>query len=186
MFPRAEDPRDVADLFSGEDLDEIRYMLNRARRIGSASREFEIEAAGKILHLAVTVSAIERPSRNGSGPALGFVVVLEDTTELLHAQKSAAWNEVARRVAHEIKNPLTPIALSAERMERLLDRMDDEPDADKRAQMRERFTQSTQTIGREVETLRRLVDEFSQMARFPKANPQKADLKAGSKGLRCA
>jgi nitrogen fixation/metabolism regulation signal transduction histidine kinase len=106
------------------------------------------------------------------------VVVLEDTTELLRAQKSAAWNEVARRVAHEIKNPLTPIALSAERMERLLDRMDEESDAEKRAQMRERFTQSAHTIGREVETLRRLVDEFSQMARFPKANPQKADLNA--------
>ena len=178
MFRRADEPRNITDLFTGEDLAEIRYMLNRARRIGSASREFQIEFAGKILHLAVTVSAIKRPSRNGSGPAPGYVVVLEDTTELLRAQKSAAWNEVARRVAHEIKNPLTPIALSAERMERLLDRMDEESDAEKRAQMRERFTQSAHTIGREVETLRRLVDEFSQMARFPKANPQKADLNA--------
>ncbi|MEZ5396945.1 MAG: ATP-binding protein [Bryobacterales bacterium] len=176
MFRRSDEPRNIADLFEGEDLEEIRYMLNRARRIGSAAREFEVEAAGKILHLAVAVSAIERPGRNGAPPARGFVVVIEDTTDLLRAQKSAAWNEVARRVAHEIKNPLTPIALSAERMERLLDRMDDEPDANKRAQMRERFTQSTRTIAREVETLRRLVDEFSQMARFPKADPRKADL----------
>ncbi len=176
MFRRTDEARNITDLFQGEDLEEIRYMLNRARRIGSASREFRIESAGRILHLAVTVSAIERPSRNGSAPALGFVVVLEDTTDLLHAQKAAAWTEVARRVAHEIKNPLTPIALSAERMERLLDRMDEETDAQKRSQMRERFLQSTRTIGREVETLRRLVDEFSQMARFPKASPQKADL----------
>ena len=176
MFDRGNEPGDIAELFAGEDLDEIRYMLKRARRIGLALREFEIEAAGKIRHLAVTISAIERPGRDGAPPALGFVVVIEDTTELLHAQKSAAWNEVARRVAHEIKNPLTPIALSAERMERLLDRLDEEPDAAKRAQIRERFTASTRTISREVETLRQLVDEFAQMARFPKASPQKADL----------
>jgi PAS domain S-box-containing protein len=176
IFQRSLDPHDIADLFAGEDLEEIRYMINRARRIGTATREFQIESAGKILHLAVSVSAIERPGRNGAGPGLGFVVVLEDATELLRAQKSAAWNEVARRVAHEIKNPLTPIALSAERMERLLDRMEEEGDAEKRAQLKERFSQAARTIGSEVETLRRLVDEFSQMARFPKANPQKADL----------
>ena len=176
IFQRSLDPHDIADLFTGEDLEEIRYMINRARRIGTATREFQIETAGKILHLAVSVSAIERPGRNGSDPGLGFVVVLEDATELLRAQKSAAWNEVARRVAHEIKNPLTPIALSAERMERLLDRMEEEADLEKRAQLKERFSQSARTIGSEVETLRRLVDEFSQMARFPKASPQKADL----------
>ena len=176
IFGLSRDAHAIADLFAGEDLEEIHYMLNRARRIGTASREFQIESAGKILHLAVAVSAIERPGRNGSAPGLGFVVVLEDATELLRAQKFAAWNEVARRVAHEIKNPLTPIALSAERMERLLDRMDDEPDPDKRAQLRDRFHQSARTIGREVETLRRLVDEFAQMARFPKANPRKADI----------
>ena len=178
MFHRDEDPQNISDLFTGEDLDEIRYMLNRARRIGLASREFALEAAGKIRRLAVTVSATERPGRDGEPPAPGYVVVIEDTTELLHAQKSAAWNEVARRVAHEIKNPLTPIALSAERMERLLDRLGREPDAAKRAEIRERFSQSTRTIAREVETLRQLVDEFAQMARFPKANPQKADLNA--------
>ncbi len=176
MFHLSEEPRRVEQLFSGEDLEEIRYMLNRARRMGLVSREFKIEAAGKIRHLAVTVSTTERPSRAGLPPEPGFVVVIEDTTELLHAQKSAAWNEVARRVAHEIKNPLTPIALSAERMERLLDRMEAEPDRSARAHMRERFTQSAEMITREVETLRQLVDEFSQMARFPKANPQKADL----------
>ena len=70
------------------------------------------------MHLGVTVSALEREEPVASEPA-GFVIVLEDTTELLRAQKSAAWKEVARRVAHEIKNPLTPIALSAERMSRL-------------------------------------------------------------------
>ena len=70
------------------------------------------------LHLAVTVSALEEKLTSG------FVIVLEDTSELLRAQKAAAWHEVARRVAHEIKNPLTPIALSAERIGRQLDRLD--------------------------------------------------------------
>ena len=70
------------------------------------------------MNLAVTVSALEEKLTSG------FVLVLEDTSELLRAQKAAAWHEVARRVAHEIKNPLTPMALSAERIGRQIDRLD--------------------------------------------------------------
>jgi nitrogen fixation/metabolism regulation signal transduction histidine kinase len=106
------------------------------------------------------------------------VIVLEDTTELLRAQKSAAWDEVARRVAHEIKNPLTPIALSAERMGRLIDRFEAARDPQERQELRDRFAQCTRTIAGEVETLRGLVDEFAQFARFPQARPQRADLNA--------
>ena len=108
----------LEDLFSREDTAEIKYLMKRARRTGVASGELELRTENRKLHLAVTVAALEEKLTSG------FVVVLEDTSELLRAQKSAAWHEVARRVAHEIKNPLTPIALCAERISRQLDRLD--------------------------------------------------------------
>jgi PAS domain S-box-containing protein len=168
----------IRDLFTAEDYEELGYMMKRAQRIGSASREFEIQAAGQILHLTVTVSAIGPVAVDGGPEPPRFVIVLEDTTELLRAQKSAAWDEVARRVAHEIKNPLTPIALSAERMSRLIDRWEAARDSKERQDLRERFVQCTRTIAGEVETLRTLVDEFAQFARFPQARPERADLNA--------
>lgn len=165
----------VADLFSEEDRAELAYMMNRAQRIGLASRELTIEFERQILHLAVTVSALAREAEQDSEEP-GFVIVLEDTTELLRAQKSDAWSEVARRVAHEIKNPLTPIALSAERMRRLLDRLERAPASNERKKIHEQFEKCAATIAREVETLRELVDEFSQFSRFPTAQLTRADL----------
>ncbi len=175
--PDAEPAERIEDLFGGDQLAEVNYMLNRARRTGHCAREFEVPREDRILHLAVTVSALETPTHNASDPAR-FVVVVEDTTELLRAQKAAAWHEVARRVAHEIKNPLTPIVLSAERMERLLDRFVGTADPDEREELKRRFERSTRTIAGEVQTLRRLVDEFAQLARFPKAHPKRGDLNA--------
>jgi nitrogen fixation/metabolism regulation signal transduction histidine kinase len=99
------------------------------------------------------------------------VIVLEDLSDLLKAQKQAAWREVARRVAHEIKNPLTPIALSAERIQRHLERVAS-PD---KASL-EIVRSCAQTIAGAVETVRRLVDEFSSLARFPASNPHPADI----------
>ena len=141
IFPTIELNGSIWTLFDGEDLQDIRYLLNRARRIGLASRDFELERDGRILHLTVTVSALERQTPDRSGRPSRFVLVLEDTTELLRAQKTAAWNEVARRVAHEIKNPLTPIALSAERMARLLERFDVNATPAERQELRDRFHQ---------------------------------------------
>ena len=154
----------LEDLFSREDTTEIKYLMKRARRTGIASRQIELRTPSRKLQLAVTVSALEEKLSSG------FVVVLEDTSELLRAQKAAAWHEVARRVAHEIKNPLTPIALSAERIARQLDR--DRPAARHRphpAGMR-------RTISKSVESVKTLVDEFSQFARFPAAQPVRSDL----------
>jgi PAS domain S-box-containing protein len=180
IFPadKVRQAENIRDLFSPEDYEELRYMMKRAQRLGSASREFEMQLAGQILHLTVTVSAIGPVAVDGGPEPPRFVIVLEDTTELLHAQKSAAWDEVARRVAHEIKNPLTPIALSAERMARLLDRLEGARDPKERQDLRDRFVQCTRTIAGEVETLRTLVDEFAQFARFPQARPVRADLNA--------
>src|SRR5207302_3105978 len=101
----------------------------------------------------------------------GYVIVFEDLSDLLKAQKQAAWREVARRVAHEIKNPLTPIALSAERIQRHLDRA---TPADPAAAAVVRSC--AETIAKAVETVRQLVDEFSTLARFPVAKPQPADI----------
>jgi two-component system nitrogen regulation sensor histidine kinase NtrY len=94
----------LSDLFSREDTAEIRYLMNRARRTAVAGTQIEYKAERRVLQLALTVAALDEQRSSG------FVLVVEDTSELLRAQKAAAWHEVARRVAHEIKNPLTPIA----------------------------------------------------------------------------
>jgi nitrogen fixation/metabolism regulation signal transduction histidine kinase len=105
------------------------------------------------------------------GERSGYVVVFEDLSDLLKAQKQAAWREVARRVAHEIKNPLTPIALSAERIQRHLDRATPSDPASL-----EVVRSCAETIEGAVETVRRLVDEFATLARFPVAKPQPSNI----------
>ena len=161
---QVEGAKTLDNLFSLEDAAEIRYMMKRARRTGLASRQFELKNAQQILHVSVTISALEEKETSG------FVMVIEDTSDLLRAQKSAAWNEVARRIAHEIKNPLTPIALSADRIARHLDRVQLPLEFGRIAR------QCTETILREVESVKTLVDEFSQFSRFPAAKPEPGDL----------
>ena len=104
-----------------------------------------------------------------SGPQ-SFVVTLDDITELVSAQRTSAWADVARRIAHEIKNPLTPIQLSAERLKRKYGRVI--------TQDRDIFDQCTDTIVRQVEDIKRMVDEFSSFARMPKPRLQEDDLSA--------
>jgi PAS domain S-box-containing protein len=166
IFPAQQAARAtrLEDLFSREDTAEIKYLMKRARRTGVASRQLELRTENRTLHLAVTVSALEEKLTSG------FVVVLEDTSELLRAQKADAWHEVARRVAHEIKNPLTPIALSAERIGRQLDRLDLPPGAARIVH------ECAATIAKSVESVKTLVDEFSHFARFPSAQPVRSDL----------
>jgi two-component system, NtrC family, nitrogen regulation sensor histidine kinase NtrY len=154
----------LEDLFSREDTAEIRHMMKRARRTGAASRQLELRAGNRNLQVAVTVSALEEKLTSG------FVLVLEDTSELLRAQKAAAWHEVARRVAHELKNPLTPIALSADRISRQIDRLDLASPA---ARI---LRECSGTISRSVESVKTLVDEFSRFARFPTAQPVRSEL----------
>ncbi len=160
----------IGDLFSRDDAAEIAYLMKRARRTGIAASQIEVSTPTQVLHLAVTVSAL--PAQPPAGQ--GFVVVLEDTSELLRAQKAAAWHEVARRIAHELKNPLTPIALSAERIGRILDRMGDRDilTHDSHRILRE----CARTISREVESVKTLADEFSQFSRFPAAQPVPSDI----------
>ncbi|MDR3702884.1 MAG: ATP-binding protein [Candidatus Sulfopaludibacter sp.] len=166
IFPpqQVEQATRLEDLFSREDTAEIKYLMKRARRTGVATRQLEMRTADRKLNLSVTVSALEEKLTSG------FVIVLEDTSELLRAQKSAAWHEVARRVAHEIKNPLTPIGLSAERIGRQLDKLDLPPNP---ARI---LRECSGIIAKSVESVKTLVDEFSQFARFPSAQPVRCDL----------
>lgn len=154
----------LEDLFSRDDTAEIKYLMKRARRTGTAASQLDFKSHGRMLHLAVTVSALEEKLTSG------FVLVLEDTSELLRAQRAAAWQEVARRIAHELKNPLTPITLSAERIARQLERSGASPEAQRIVR------ECANTITREVESVKNLADEFSQFSRFPTAQPVPSDL----------
>jgi two-component system nitrogen regulation sensor histidine kinase NtrY len=118
-------------------------------------RDVSVTRGGRELHLAIMAT----PLRREDGASDGIVIVFDDVTPLVRTQKVAAWREVARRLAHEIKNPLTPIQLSAERMRRHLSSAP-EP-------TRALVEECTDTIVEEVESLKALVDEFSQFARMP-------------------
>ncbi len=111
-----------------------------------------------------------RVSREGDAPELGLVVTLDDITDLVAAQRTSAWADVARRIAHEIKNPLTPIQLSAERIRRKFGKTIVED--------RDILDQCTDTIIRQVEDIRRMVDEFASFARMPKPQPASDDIAA--------
>ncbi len=153
-------------LLPADVLSDLEPLLRRADRMGLTAANMEIALPHNKLNVAVTVAALEYPAKR-----LGYVLVFEDLSDLLRAQKQAAWREVARRVAHEIKNPLTPIALSAERIHRHLAR-GSAPDA---ASL-EIIRTCAGTINNAVETVRNLVDEFSVLARFPASRPQPASL----------
>lgn len=146
-------------LFPAEMTDDLKRLIRRSQRMGLATAEFEITGPKGPLHLAATMSLLELEHRQR-----GSILVLEDTTETLRAQRQTAWKEVAQRVAHEIKNPLTPISLSAERIRRHVDRnTQDSPGI---------IRKCSEVILGSVETLRTLVDQFAALAQFPMAQPK--------------
>jgi hypothetical protein len=142
---------------------ELTLLARRAQRMGIAATEFEMRNPKGKLNLAATMAMLPlSQNRRGS------ILVLEDVSEFLQAQRQLAWKEVAQRVAHEIKNPLTPIALSAERIKRHVDRHAPEsPDV---------IRSCSDVILGSVETLRTLVDQFAALAQFPTAHPRPSDL----------
>jgi len=160
-------PRHLNQLFDASSLREVQHLLRKSERWPQATGQLEVTSGGRRLTLAATAAAL-------SGGA-GFVLVLEDLTDLLHIQKTAAWREVAQRIAHEIKNPLTPIALSAERIHRRLAALPPDSPAAAWAGMGV-VAECAATIASEVGSLQRLVDEFSTYARFPHAQPVDCDL----------
>ena len=160
----AREARTLPELVGEEAARAVLHLMRRSLRMGVASREIEIATAGRLVRAAVTVSSL--------GPRLsnpGYVIVIDDLTDLLRAQKAAAWQEVAQRIAHEIKNPLTPIQLSAQRLLRYLERSGTQQAAALRTELEKLVAECAGLIEREVHTLKSLVDAFSQFARFPSA-----------------
>jgi len=152
----------LRDVFTPDILQSLESLLRRADRMGTTTTQMEVTVERATLNVAITVATLKH-----DGQSLGYVLVFEDLSELLKAQKQAAWREVARRVAHEIKNPLTPIALSAERIRRHLQRGTSPDPASLQV-----VQSCADTIAGAVETVRTLVDEFSTLARFPTAQPR--------------
>ena len=157
---------ELRDVFPAEILEDLEPLLRRAERMSTTTTQLEMVLQPTKLNVAVTVATLQH-----EGQSLGYVLVFEDLSDLLKAQKQAAWREVARRVAHEIKNPLTPIALSAERIRRHLERGTRLDPGSTHV-----LDDCAATIAASVETVRTLVDEFSTLARFPTAKPQSANI----------
>jgi two-component system nitrogen regulation sensor histidine kinase NtrY len=169
----AQAARTLAELFPDDVTADLEHLLRKADRMGTTTSQMEIITARVNLNVAVTVASLDSPARalEPMSQRMGYVVVLEDISDLLRAQKQTAWSEVARRVAHEIKNPLTPIALSAERIRRHLER-GAPPDAASLKIIRN----CVDTIGSSVQTMRTLVDEFATLARFPASRPMPSNI----------
>ncbi len=167
----AREARTLQELVGDDAAREVLHLMRRSLRMGAASRELEIATRGRLVRAAVTVSSLG-PRRSNPG----FVVVVDDLTELLSAQKAAAWQEVAQRIAHEIKNPLTPIQLSAQRILRYLDRTSGARLTTDRTDFERLATECASLIEREVQTLESLVGEFSRFARFPAARLAPSDI----------
>lgn len=170
----------LADVFPPEVYDALDRLMRRSHRMGSASCEMEMDTGGHKLNLLATVALLERNTATmNSSPRehLGYVLVLENATELLRAQKQSAWKEVARRVAHEIKNPLTPIALSSEQIERHITRLETRlTQAEIQSPSVAIIRRCSEVISSSVESMRGLVDQFASLAQFPTAQPRPADL----------
>jgi hypothetical protein len=158
--------RTLTELFTAEDARDVARLFRRATRQGVASRQLELDFGVRRALTSLTVSSVR-----ASHGKIGSVLVLDDLSELVQAQKAAAWQEVAQRIAHEIKNPLTPIQLSTERIGRLIERSGALPPDLLRA-----VSESVLLVGREVATLKSLVDEFSAFARFPASKPRPSSL----------
>ncbi|MHA6345822.1 sensor histidine kinase NtrY-like [Roseivivax sp. CAU 1761] len=146
---------------------EFGTLFDRLRDTGAevVQEEVKVSRDGRLEHLLVRMST----RRREDGGLEGYVVAFDDVTDLVSAQRMAAWGDVARRIAHEIKNPLTPIQLSAERIKRKFRRALDAEDA-------ERLDQMTEVIVRQTGDLRRIVDEFSKFARMPEPQRKPEDL----------
>lgn len=172
---KIESGRLLSELIGADDWIVINRLLRRSRRTGHAAEQTQLESGSNgagPLPVAMTATAL----LNSGSAGRGVVLVIEDLSELLAAQRAAAWSEVARRMAHEIKNPLTPIQLSAERIAKNykrvgnvngqngIDRLDEPHEVDKVGAV---IAECTETISREVAGLKAMVDEFSRFARLP-------------------
>ena len=151
--------KNYRDIFHQELIQKIRQYLKEGQNNPHKESSIELTIPDHNRYVAVHFS----PFYDESETYIGMLVIINDMTELVKAQKTVAWREVARRIAHEIKNPLTPIALSAQRIQRKYSGLTEEGD--------QVLKECTTTIVRQVNDLKSLVNEFSNFARMPQANP---------------
>jgi two-component system nitrogen regulation sensor histidine kinase NtrY len=150
-----------SEVLAKQYLEQIEKLLDELKlsRKDSIEKQLTVDLKGKSLSLLINLTTL----KDEEGEPLGIVAVFDDLTQLIKAQRMAAWREVARRIAHEIKNPLTPIQLSAQRLrKRYLDKLQPEGAV---------FDECTRTIVRQVDELKGMVNEFSNFARMPASNP---------------
>ena len=160
----------LAEVAARSELIEVIEELSTALRPGvreSIRRQVQVPLDDDVATLFVTLTVLY----DEGGEVLGTVVVFDDYTQLVKVQRMAAWREVARRIAHEIKNPLTPIQLSAQRLRRRFSGRFEEASSDGRV-----FGECVEAITSQVDTLKLLVDEFQNFARLPSAKPVPDDL----------
>src|ERR1043165_5692260 len=180
LVDKAEGNPRLSSLIGSEDWLVVDRLLRRARRMGHATEQTQLESGTGPLPVSLTATALPHSRGPGRGGGLG----IQDLSELLAAQRAAAWSEVARRMAHEIKNPLTPIQLSAERIAKSYARVaangngangtnGDGADEKRVAAV---ITECTGAISREVAGLKAMVDEFSRFARLPATRLEAANL----------
>lgn len=163
--------REVFDKSSFADIRSIIKEMAKENR-EAVTKEIRLNIKGILKVYIVNLTVLKDELNNN----VGFIIVLNDTTDVMKAQRVAAWEEVAKRMAHEIKNPLTPIKLSAERLKRKFGgKMGAGGDTV--------FSESIDTIIKEVDDLKSIVDEFSLYARLPKANFENADINALLEGV---
>jgi two-component system nitrogen regulation sensor histidine kinase NtrY len=150
-----------SEVLAKEYVERIEKLLTELKtsRKDFIERQLVVNLRGKSLSLLINLATL----KDEEGKLLGVVAVFDDLTELMKAQRMAAWREVARRIAHEIKNPLTPIQLSAQRLrKRYLEKLQQDGTV---------FDECTRTIVKQVEELKGMVNEFSNFARMPASNP---------------
>ena len=158
---------DVANAWSDPERQKLAALVEEGRsRAATVGRELRLALGGEWKTFDVKISFVTLGGDDSEN--LGQVLVLEDLTELFRAQRTAAWTEAARRIAHEIKNPLTPIQLAAERALKHHQQKDN--------RLGQALEEGMPVIVREVETLKGMVDEFSRFARMPRPHPTEADL----------
>jgi two-component system nitrogen regulation sensor histidine kinase NtrY len=163
--------RDIAEVFARPDLYAARELMHELRqgatRAGArAHRQLKLVTGGRVLTIVLTATVL----RDDAGQSVGGVLFFEDVTEIVKVQRMEAWREVARRIAHEIKNPLTPIQLSAQRLhKRYAEQLKDDGTL---------FEECTRTIVTQVEELKTLVNEFATFARLPSGEHTPENLNA--------
>jgi nitrogen fixation/metabolism regulation signal transduction histidine kinase len=173
---------ELKQLINEENRVAIERLLNRARRIGQAAEQTVLlperdGSAETNVNTPVALTATALPKTFGESS--GVVLVIEDLSELITAQRASAWAEVARRMAHEIKNPLTPIQLSAERIYKNFKKSVEEngnQTQNSKSKIQNVIDESTSTILREVNSLKSMVDEFSRFARLPNVRLETGNL----------